>query len=267
MQLIEILFFKQITASLKYRSLKVVIIYIDLPGMSFSMDTAFLHSWTAWNGLGIVEIVWFFLVSRSKTKKMNRQQTRARITKRTSVLRFFCSTRRRTDSFLNVIPRNNVVEEDTRDENARSYVVINRSATALMPFELNRDEETRNCQLSDSFVPSFNRSFGSTWHDHIPWTRLTLREIRQNGRSSNKIQHPTLCHHNILGTVTNRITNDHWSNGVTWSVGWSTSSMEIFQRVHSVSGEQHQQEQIKKKKKKNKCHRTTIFQSWSHKFK
>lgn len=60
MQLIEILFFKQITASLKYRSLKVVIIYIDLPGMSFSMDTAFLHSWTAWNGLGIVEIVWFF---------------------------------------------------------------------------------------------------------------------------------------------------------------------------------------------------------------
>lgn len=60
MQLIEILFFKQITASLKYRSLKVVIIYIDLPGMSFSMDTAFLHSWTAWNGLGIVEIVRFF---------------------------------------------------------------------------------------------------------------------------------------------------------------------------------------------------------------
>lgn len=60
MQLIEILFFKQITASLKYHSLKVVIIYIDLPGMSFSMDTAFLHSWTAWNGLGIVEIVRFF---------------------------------------------------------------------------------------------------------------------------------------------------------------------------------------------------------------
>lgn len=75
MQLIKILFFKQVTTSLKYRSLKAVIIYIDLPGMSFSMDTAFLHSCTAWNELGIVEIVRFF--SRVATKDKENEPTNA----------------------------------------------------------------------------------------------------------------------------------------------------------------------------------------------
>lgn len=45
-----------------------------------------------------------------------------------------------------MIPRNNVVEEDTRDENVRSYVVINsvdaiRIETAM--------RKLCNCQLSD----------------------------------------------------------------------------------------------------------------------
>ena len=205
----------------------------------------------------------FFACRDQRQRKWNRQQARARITKRTSsVLRFFCSTRRRTDSFLNVtmIPRNNVVEEDTRDENVRSYVVINsvdaiRIETAM--------RKLCNCQLSDWGIvgSKFEPISGMTWHDHIPWTGLTLREIHENGRSSNKIQHPTLCHHNILGTVTNRITNDHWSNGVTWSVGCEAQvpwkfSKEFTLRVWWTAPKQ-KQIIIKKKKKRNK----TIFQS------
>ena len=161
-----------------------------------------------------------------------------------------------------MIPRNNVVEEDTRDENVRSYVVINsvdaiRIETAM--------RKLCNCQLSDWGIvrSKFEPISGMTWHDHIPWTGLTLREIHENGRSSNKIQHPTLCHHNILGTVTNRITNDHWSNGVTWSVGCEAQvpwkfSKEFTLRVWWTAPKQ---KQIIIKKKKKKKRNKTIFQS------
>lgn len=89
MGLIKIIFFKWVIASLKYRSLKAVIICIDLSGMSFSSRHRIPPQ------LDNVERVRYrrnraiFSRVASKDKEMNRQ-ARARITKRTSVLRFFC---------------------------------------------------------------------------------------------------------------------------------------------------------------------------------
>lgn len=128
MCLIKILFFKWVTASLKYRSLKAVIICIDLSGMSFSSRHRIPPQ------LDNVERVRYrrnraiFSRVASKDKEMNRE-ARARITKRTSVLRFFCSIRRRTDSFLNVTNDETTWRKKERmPENVRSRVVINRSA-------------------------------------------------------------------------------------------------------------------------------------------
>lgn len=133
MGLIKIIFFKWVIASLKYRSLKAVIICIDLSGMSFSSRHRIPPQ------LDNVERVRYHrnraIFSRvaSKDKEMNRQ-ARARITKRTSVLRFFCSIRRRTDSFLNDETNDETTwrKKKRMFENVRScVVVINRSATAF----------------------------------------------------------------------------------------------------------------------------------------
>lgn len=133
MGLIKIIFFKWVIASLKYRSLKAVIICIDLSGMSFSSRHRIPPQ------LDNVERVRYrrnraiFSRVASKDKEMNRQ-ARARITKRTSVLRFFCSIRRRTDSFLNDETNDETTwrKKKRMSENVRSCVVfINRSATAF----------------------------------------------------------------------------------------------------------------------------------------
>lgn len=133
MGLIKIIFFKWVIASLKYRSLKAVIICIDLSGMSFSSRHRIPPQ------LDNVERVRYrrnraiFSRVASKDKEMNRQ-ARARITKRTSVLRFFCSIRRRTDSFLNDETNDETTwrKKKRMSENVRScVVVINRSATAF----------------------------------------------------------------------------------------------------------------------------------------
>lgn len=133
MGLIKIIFFKWVIASLKYRSLKAVIICIDLSGMSFSSRHRIPPQ------LDNVERVRYrrnraiFSRVASKDKEMNRQ-ARVRITKRTSVLRFFCSIRRRTDSFLNDETNDETTwrKKKRMSENVRScVVVINRSATAF----------------------------------------------------------------------------------------------------------------------------------------